>query len=59
MRWSQKVYHDENYRDPQPLGYCILCGEPVLKSDCRYRIYGDLIHLECLEGWAEEFKEEP
>lgn len=44
MKHPQKVYHDENYRDPPPVGICCLCGEPIEAEDPYYETDDSLIH---------------
>lgn len=37
-------------------GKCIHCGEDVYDYDDHYDIDGDLIHEDCLSGWAEQYR---
>lgn len=45
MRNVPKNYHDENYRDPVPIGVCAKCGEEILLGSPYYQNeYGELFH---------------
>ena len=43
--------------EPEPIGCCEACGEPVYAWDDRYNVEGEIIHSECLRDWAEKYKE--
>lgn len=44
MRDYKKRYHDENYRDPEPVGRCAICGDPIEPGEPCYEIDGELFH---------------
>lgn len=43
---AEKNYHDENYKDPVPVGICPICGEPVFPGDKCIEADGELIHAD-------------
>lgn len=45
------------HTDPEPIGRCSACDEPIFPDDERYNIEGELIHEDCLSVWAEPYKE--
>ncbi len=37
-------------------GYCAECDDPIYEEDERYEFPdGDMIHLDCLYDWAEQY----
>lgn len=47
MRNVPKKYHDENYRDPVPDGYCAMCGEPIYYGNpCYVLDDGEMVHAD-------------
>jgi len=40
-------YTEEDYRDPEPVGICAVCGEPIyMGDDCFELPDGDLVHAD-------------
>lgn len=46
----------EGRRERHCRGECIHCGEAVYDYDDHYDIEGDVLHQECLTGWAEQYR---
>lgn len=46
MRHHEKVYHDENYLNPGPVGTCIVCGLPIDAGDEYYAVEEGLVHAD-------------
>ncbi len=46
----------ERKRERHYKGECIHCREAVYDYDDHYDMEGDLLHEDCLYGWAEQYK---
>lgn len=42
--------------EPELIGICEECGAEIYSGDDYYDIEGNLIHEDCLTGWAERFR---
>ena len=52
-RWDADM---EQSRMRRRRGKCMVCVEDIDEGEPHYDIEGDLIHIDCLEAWAEEYK---
>ena len=48
--------HQEERRRRRRRGTCSHCGEDVYDYEDYYDIDGELLHDDCLRGWAEQYK---
>lgn len=46
----------ECQRAPQAIGVCAACGDDIYEDEDHYEIDGELVHEDCLELWAGEYK---
>ena len=52
-RWDAEM---ERNRMRHRRGRCIHCDEDIYEGEPHYDIDGDLLHEDCLWGWAQEYK---
>lgn len=46
------------HTDPEPIGRCAVCKEPIYADEDRYDMDGDLLHEDCLAEWARKYLKE-
>ena len=51
--WDRRQYEEQERHN---IGKCAHCREPVYDYEEHYDFDGDLVHDDCLRGWAENFK---
>ena len=53
VRDAERYYASQS--EPEEIGRCEHCGEPIYANEDYYEIGDELLHEDCLSEWAEKF----